>query len=39
MADYFVYSFIKSKSKSKKCLFIVDKNPTKTLVTDIIKST
>ena len=28
-----------SKSKSKKCLFIVDKNTTQTLVTDTIKST
>ena len=27
------------KSKSKKCLFIVDKNTTKTLVADTIKST
>ena len=26
-------------SKSKKCLFIVDKNTTKTLVADTIKST
>ena len=28
-----------SKSKSKKCLFIVDKNTTRTLVADTIKST
>ena len=30
---------VKSKSKSKKCLFIVDKNTTRTLVADTIKST
>ena len=29
--------YSKSKSKSNKCLFIVDKNTTKTLVTHILK--
>ena len=36
---YIHLQVLESKSKSKKCLFVVDKNTTKTLVTDTIKST